>query len=91
MIDAANVQERRFLPFGNAHGGVAQGIGQAAMERVVHDPDSGQVLTGSLMDYQLPRAGDATRGLTTIYARSASRFPTMMKIEEKSVTPMMTG
>ncbi|MGE4220827.1 MAG: xanthine dehydrogenase family protein molybdopterin-binding subunit [Alphaproteobacteria bacterium] len=40
---------------GQAHGGVAQGIGQALMERVVHDPD-GQPLTGSFMDYALPRA-----------------------------------
>jgi carbon-monoxide dehydrogenase large subunit len=43
---------------GQLQGGVAQGIGQAAMEQVVHDPDTGQVLTGSLMDYQLPRADD---------------------------------
>ena len=43
---------------GQLQGGVAQGIGQAAMERVVHDPDSGQVLTGSFMDYQLPRADE---------------------------------
>ena len=38
--------------------GVAQGIGQAAMERVVYDPESGQVLTGSMMDYQIPRADE---------------------------------
>jgi aerobic carbon-monoxide dehydrogenase large subunit len=43
---------------GQLQGGVAQGIGQAACEQVVHDPGSGQVLTGSLMDYQLPRADD---------------------------------
>jgi carbon-monoxide dehydrogenase large subunit len=43
---------------GQLQGGVAQGIGQAAMERVVHDPNSGQVLTGSFMDYQIPRADE---------------------------------
>jgi len=43
---------------GQIHGGLAQGIGQALMEGVVHDPASGQLLTGSLMDYALPRAGD---------------------------------
>lgn len=43
---------------GQLQGGVAQGVGQAACERVVYDPASGQVLTGSLMDYQLPRADD---------------------------------
>jgi len=43
---------------GQLQGGVAQGIGQAAMEHVVHDPDSGQVLSGSFMDYQIPRADE---------------------------------
>jgi carbon-monoxide dehydrogenase large subunit len=42
---------------GQLQGGVAQGIGQAYCERVVHDAD-GQVLTGSFMDYQIPRADD---------------------------------
>lgn len=43
---------------GQIHGGVAQGLGQALMERVVYDRDSGQLLTGSFMDYAMPRAGD---------------------------------
>ena len=42
---------------GQMQGGIAQGFGQAACERVVHDED-GQVLTGSFMDYQIPRAAD---------------------------------
>jgi carbon-monoxide dehydrogenase large subunit len=42
---------------GQVHGGVTQGIGQALMERVVYD-ESGQILTGSFMDYALPRAAD---------------------------------
>lgn len=42
---------------GQVHGGVAQGIGQAIMERVVYD-DIGQLLTGSFMDYALPHAAD---------------------------------
>ncbi|BBK41335.1 carbon monoxide dehydrogenase [Allostella vacuolata] len=42
---------------GQVHGGVVQGIGQALMERVVYD-DSGQLLTGSYMDYAIPRAPD---------------------------------
>jgi carbon-monoxide dehydrogenase large subunit len=41
---------------GQIHGGIAQGLGQAVMERVVYDPDSGQMLTGSFMDYAMPRA-----------------------------------
>lgn len=43
---------------GQIHGGIAQGIGQALTERVLYDPTTGQLLTGSLMDYGLPRAGD---------------------------------
>lgn len=43
---------------GQVHGGVAQGIGQALLEGVVYDDDSGQLLTGSYMDYCMPRADD---------------------------------
>ncbi len=43
---------------GQLHGGVVQGIGQAVMEMTVYD-DDGQFLTGSFMDYALPRANDA--------------------------------
>lgn len=42
---------------GQLHGGVAQGIGQALMELAVYDAD-GQLLTGSFMDYAMPRAAD---------------------------------
>ncbi|MBT5899245.1 MAG: xanthine dehydrogenase family protein molybdopterin-binding subunit, partial [Rhodospirillaceae bacterium] len=41
---------------GQIHGGIAQGLGQALMEQVVYDPDSGQILSGSFMDYTMPRA-----------------------------------
>jgi len=46
------------LTKGQVQGGVAQGIGQALLEHTVFDPTSGQLLSGSLMDYALPRAGD---------------------------------
>jgi carbon-monoxide dehydrogenase large subunit len=41
---------------GQIHGGVAQGMGQILMEQIVYDPDSGQLLTASFMDYAMPRA-----------------------------------
>jgi carbon-monoxide dehydrogenase large subunit len=41
---------------GQIHGGLVQGLGQALMEHVVYDPQSGQLLTGSFMDYAMPRA-----------------------------------
>ncbi len=43
---------------GQIHGGIVQGLGQVLMEQVVYDPDSGQLLTGSFMDYAMPRADD---------------------------------
>jgi carbon-monoxide dehydrogenase large subunit len=43
---------------GQVHGGVAQGLGQAILERTSFDPASGQLLSGSFMDYALPRADD---------------------------------
>src|SRR6202007_2486510 len=43
---------------GQVHGGVVQGIGQALLEHTVYDPESGQLLSGSFMDYAMPRAGD---------------------------------
>jgi len=43
---------------GQVMGGTAQGIGQALLEKIIYDPDSGQLLTGSFMDYALPRADD---------------------------------
>ena len=43
---------------GQVHGGLAQGIGQALLEGCVYDKASGQLLTGSYMDYAMPRADD---------------------------------
>jgi carbon-monoxide dehydrogenase large subunit len=43
---------------GQVHGGVAQGIGQALLEHCVYDRESGQLLSGSFMDYAMPRADD---------------------------------
>ncbi len=44
------------LTEGQLQGGVAQGIGQALLEHTVYDPESGQIHSGSLLDYALPRA-----------------------------------
>jgi carbon-monoxide dehydrogenase large subunit len=46
------------LTVGQVQGGVAQGIGQAMLEHTVYDSSSGQLLSGSFMDYTLPRAAD---------------------------------
>jgi aerobic carbon-monoxide dehydrogenase large subunit len=46
------------LTAGQVQGGVTQGVGQALMERTAYDPQSGQLLSGSLMDYAIPHAND---------------------------------
>jgi carbon-monoxide dehydrogenase large subunit len=43
---------------GQVHGGIAQGLGQAILERCIYEPESGQLLSASFMDYAIPRAGD---------------------------------
>jgi len=43
---------------GQVHGAIAQGVGQALLEEAVFDPETGQPLTGSFMDYAMPRADD---------------------------------
>jgi carbon-monoxide dehydrogenase large subunit len=57
---------------GQLHGGIAQGLGQAAFERVVYQEDSGQLLTGSLMDYCIPRADDLP---TMVFVPQATPSP----------------
>lgn len=55
-IDDCGRAVNRMLIHGQSHGGIAQGIGQAMWEACVYDPHSGQLLSGSLMDYAMPRA-----------------------------------
>ena len=43
---------------GQVHGGIAQGIGQALFEETIYDDETGQLLSGSFMDYAIPRAND---------------------------------
>jgi carbon-monoxide dehydrogenase large subunit len=43
---------------GQVHGGVAQGIAQALFEEVIHDPETGQLRTGTLLDYSIPGTGE---------------------------------
>jgi carbon-monoxide dehydrogenase large subunit len=57
VVDDFGFLVNPMLAEGQVHGGVAQGIGQAITERVVYSPE-GQLLTGSFMDYAMPRADD---------------------------------
>jgi len=56
-VDDAGTVVNPMLVEGQLRGGLAQGLGEALMERIVYDAD-GQLLTGSLMDYAVPRAED---------------------------------
>jgi carbon-monoxide dehydrogenase large subunit len=56
-IDDAGPRLNPAIVEGQLHGGIAQGIGAALLERIYYD-ESGQLLTGSLMDYALPRAAE---------------------------------
>ncbi len=51
---------------GQVHGGIAHGIGQALLERVWYDPQSGQLLSGSLMDYAIAHADDVPSYVTEL-------------------------
>ncbi|MGH8118384.1 MAG: xanthine dehydrogenase family protein molybdopterin-binding subunit [Rhodanobacteraceae bacterium] len=57
-VDDFGVIVNPMIVEGQVQGGVMQGIGQALLEHGVYDPDSGQLLTGSYMDYTMPRATD---------------------------------
>ncbi len=60
---------------GQVHGGIAQGVGQALLEHAHYDPESGQLLTASLMDYAMPRASDLPFYLTELSEVPASSHP----------------
>ncbi len=57
-VDDVGVVINALTLHGQVHGGVAQGIGQALSEHIVYDPKSGQLVSGSFMDYGMPRADD---------------------------------
>ena len=56
VVDDVGTVMNPLLLEGQIAGGIAQGVGQVLMEDIRFDPDSGQLLTGSFMDYAMPRA-----------------------------------
>jgi aerobic carbon-monoxide dehydrogenase large subunit len=57
-VDDYGVLVNPMIASGQAHGAIAQGSGQALLEQAVYDPQTGQPISGSFMDYALPRADD---------------------------------
>jgi carbon-monoxide dehydrogenase large subunit len=58
VVDDVGVMVNPLIVKGQIHGGVAQGVGQVLLENIAYDPASGQLLSGSFMDYAMPRADD---------------------------------
>jgi carbon-monoxide dehydrogenase large subunit len=58
VVDDVGKVVNPLLLKGQIHGGIAQGAGQALCEQMIYDGESGQLLTGSFMDYGMPRADD---------------------------------
>jgi carbon-monoxide dehydrogenase large subunit len=79
VVDDFGTLINPMLALGQIHGGVAQGIGQAMLEHTVYDPVSGQLLSGSLMDYALPRADDLPDFAVTLTGVPTSANPLGVK------------
>ncbi|HEY7382331.1 MAG TPA: xanthine dehydrogenase family protein molybdopterin-binding subunit [Beijerinckiaceae bacterium] len=58
VVDDVGTVINPMLVKGQIHGGVAQGLGQALLENLVYEPGTGQMVSGSFMDYAMPRADD---------------------------------
>jgi carbon-monoxide dehydrogenase large subunit len=74
-VDDVGLAVNPMILHGQAHGAAAQGIGQALLEEIHYDRDSGQLLTGSFMDYAMPRADTLPSFDTFILEVPASSHP----------------
>src|SRR5262249_7102938 len=70
---------------------IASGIGQALMESTVYDADSGQLVTGSFMDYAMPRAGDMPALRDAMHNVPATTNPLGIKSVGEAGTPAALG
>jgi carbon-monoxide dehydrogenase large subunit len=87
-IDDCGRAVNPMLIHGQSHGGIAQGVGQALWEHCVHDPKSAQLLSGSLMDYAMPRADSLPLFRTEISEVPSTTNPLGMRGgSEGGITP----
>ena len=56
IVEDSGTQVNPMIVEGQVHGGIVQGVGQAIGECLIYEPDTGQVLSGSFLDYMMPRA-----------------------------------
>ncbi len=64
---------------GQMHGGIVQGIGEAMLEHVAHDDETGQLLSGSFLDFALPRADDVPNITTRLEPHTSAANPLGVK------------
>ncbi|MBT5894644.1 MAG: xanthine dehydrogenase family protein molybdopterin-binding subunit [Rhodospirillaceae bacterium] len=74
-VDDVGLAVNPLILHGQAHGAVMQGVGQALLEEIFYDPATGQLLTGSFMDYAMPRADTMPMIKTAIMEIPASSHP----------------
>ena len=79
VVDDIGVVINPMLADGQIHGGIAQGVGQALTEDVVFDEHSGQLVTGSLMDYAMPFADTLPSFKTAFHAIPCQSNPIGVK------------
>ena len=78
-VDDYGLLVNPMIASGQAHGAIAQGVGQALLERAVYDPATGQPISGSFMDYALPRADDLPSFELTFNATRCTTNPLGVK------------
>jgi carbon-monoxide dehydrogenase large subunit len=83
--DCGNVLDHMIVE-GQLHGALAQGLGQALMETAVYDPDGGQLITGSFMDYAMPRAQDMPAIKDALHSVPATTNPLGVKGSGEAAT-----
>ncbi len=89
-VDDAGRAVNPMIIHGQVHGGIAQGVGQALLEQCHYDTDSGQPLTGSFMDYAMPRADNLPFFATEISEVPCTTHPLGMRpAGEGGTTPAL--
>src|SRR5437899_3720518 len=78
-VDDCGNALNRMIVEGQTHGSIAQGLGQAMMENAVYDASGGQLVTGSFMDYAMPRAADMPAFKDSIHSVPAKTNPLGVK------------
>jgi carbon-monoxide dehydrogenase large subunit len=78
-VDDVGVAINPMICEGQIHGGIAQGVGQALLENIAYDSGSGQLLSGSLLDYAMPRAADFPPIITELVEVPAKTNPIGVK------------